>query len=96
MPTVYATHSFVQETADEVIVSFFEVVHPIINPAEKEEGAKLLRETGVVAECVARITIAKHKFPEMAQGFAETAKRILDRFGEIVNADDKSNNPEDS
>ncbi len=96
MPTVYATHLFVQETSDEVVASFFELVHPILN--KEDDNVAILKEAGVVAECVARITIAKHKFPSFAQTFADTADRILKKFQEIeaslekTNADDQSDN----
>lgn len=98
MPSVYATHFFVQDSPDEVILSFFEVVHPILPPdpgEERDKGLERLKQTGVVAECVARVTVAKHKFPGFAQAMMTTAKRIIEEFGGLEeNADNQSDNTE--
>ncbi len=96
LPSVYATHFFVQETPDEVVLSFFELVHPILLTEEGEERAaeiEMLRERGVIAECVSRVTVAKHKFPMFAQVMAATAERILKEFKSFEeNADNQPNN----
>ncbi|MCA1622793.1 MAG: hypothetical protein LC778_03175 [Acidobacteria bacterium] len=96
LPSVYATHFFVQETPDEVVLSFFEVIHPILPPEDGEERTehlKVLQGSGVVAECVSRVTVAKHKFPGFAQAMATTAERIVKEFESFEeNANNQSDN----
>lgn len=90
MPSVYANNTFVQETPDEVVISFFETVHPIIPPDQpKSETLKQLREKGVIAECVARITVAKHRFPAVAAVFSEIGNRILEQAGALEEGEEK-------
>ncbi len=93
MPSVYATHCFVQETPDEVVISFFELSHPIILPEQEASALEILKERGVVAECISRVVVAKHKFPQFAQAFTETSERIVEGFKQLEkNANNKSNN----
>ena len=93
-PSVYSTHLVVQDTSDEVVMSFFELIRPILPREMSEEDEKKLRETGVVAECVSRVTVAKHKFPSFAQAIAEAANRIVEEFEEMENANNQPNNTE--
>lgn len=98
MPSVYATHFFVQDSPDEVVLSFFELIHPILPPEvgeERDRAVERLKQIGVTAECVARVTVAKHKFPAFAQAMATTAERIIEEFERLEeNADNQSNNRE--
>lgn len=66
MPTLYAHHMTVQKTEDEYILSFYEVVPPIVAPEDKETQ-ELLRVKGIDAQCVARITVSKGRYPEFAR-----------------------------
>ena len=75
MPTLYAHHMVVQPGEHEVTISFFEVVPPLITD-NSEDQIKLLQEVGIVAECVARITVAKSRFP----GFAQVMQQILSQM----------------
>lgn len=86
MPSVYATHFFVQETQDEFVLSFYELVHPMIHPNAPPEQQTIMKqaikENGVFAECVSRITVAKHKLPS----FAEAMNTASDRFVQSIEA----------
>src|SRR5437016_13753739 len=63
MPGVYAQHLFIQPGSDEVVLSFFEIIPPLVAPGKSEdENLKQLRETGVVAECVARVIVPHARF----------------------------------
>ena len=76
MPSVYAHHMLVQSGEFEVVLSFFEITPPIITEKLPEsERLKILQEAGVVAECVARITIAKDRFPAFANALQDVMKQ---------------------
>jgi hypothetical protein len=92
MPALYAHHMVVQSGEHEVTISFFEVIQP---PILEKDQLKLLEETGVSAECIARIAIAKSRFPE----FVEVMKQALSRMSaqkevgmEQANADTSKHN----
>ena len=100
MPTLYAHHMFVQPAQHDVLLSFFEVIPPLVTATGEPspDQLKLLEETGITAECVARITIAKDLFP----GFAKAMNDILEQAtapsvtleAKEKNANDTRNNPE--
>lgn len=93
-PSVYATNLFVQDTADEVVLLFYEVVHPLVRPEDKKGAVERLKQEGVDAICVSRVVIAKHKFPGFAQAMNITAERIMAQFAELEkgNADNSTDN----
>lgn len=74
MPSVYAHHMLVQQGEDEVILSFFEIVAPPFIGGPTEEQLVALKEGGVVAECVSRVTVSKNKF----LGFAQAIQQVAD------------------
>jgi hypothetical protein len=97
MPSLYAHHMMIQPGEHEVLLSFFEVLPPP-SFGPDEEAIKKIQEVGVVAECVARITIAKDRFPSFARamhGILEALEAQPDE-GDTVqeNADDNRDNPE--
>ena len=99
MPSVYAHHMLVQPGQNEVLLSFFEVVPPLIAASGEPSGEqlRLLQETGVVAECVARITIAIASFPSFAKAMQDMLIHIpvpKDSQVEEDNAKNTRNNPE--
>jgi hypothetical protein len=70
MPSVYAHHMSIQPGESEVVLSFFEVIPPPIFPPD-ETALKQLSEAGVVAECVARVTIANNRFSNFVKAFQQ-------------------------
>lgn len=98
MPSVYAHHMLVQPGENEVILSFYELVLPPFAGPPSEETLKAIEEGGVVADCVARVTIAKNKFP----GFANAMQQIVDLLASenkdgtegTTDADNSGNNQE--
>ncbi len=77
MPGVYAHHLFVQPGPHEVILSFLEVIPPIMAPGQSpEENLKQLQETGVVSECVARVIVPNARFSSFAKIIEEMAARM--------------------
>ena len=88
MPSLYAHHMFVQHGQNEVILSFFEVIPPILTEDQAAERRKIVEEVGIVAECVARITIAKASFPNFANAMPQVAEQITHAEPSSQNADD--------
>src|SRR5438034_2408008 len=68
----YAHHLIVQGSDQEVTLSFFEALSPILLGTPEQQKATL--EKGIRAECVARIIISKKRYPEflkVMQGLIE-------------------------
>jgi hypothetical protein len=87
MPSVYAHHMLIQTGEQEMTLSFFEVIPPLIS-TDREENVKLLQEAGITAECVARITIAKRRFTAFASAMQQVAGQISsEQRGEEADAD---------
>jgi len=76
MPTLYAHHLMIQPGEHEVLLSFFEVIPPPA-VAKDADQMKKLQESGVIAECIARITIAKDRFPSFAKAMQDIL--VIDR-----------------
>ena len=66
----YASNFVVQRQQHEVVLSFFEVIGPIILSADEPPP------TVVPARCVARITIAKPRIQELVDILQKTAAAI--------------------
>src|SRR5947209_8601105 len=76
MPTVYAHHMMIQPGEFEVTLAFFEIMLPPIVRELTEEETKHLREQGLVAECVARVTVAAERFPNFARAMMQIAEAM--------------------
>lgn len=86
MPSVYAHHMLVQPGEFEIVLSFFEIVAPLVAEDINPEQLKALQDAGVVAECVARVTIAKDRFRLFTAAFQEAAKLFTPVEGTQANA----------
>jgi hypothetical protein len=64
MTSVTAHQLVIHTSPDAVLLSFFEVVPPMILPGSSEEQQKAIIQAGVIAECVARIIVPKSKYAE--------------------------------
>jgi len=73
-PSLYAHHMFVQPGEHEVLLSFFEIIPPPLTANPSETELNVVKDAGIVAECIARISIAKARFP----GFARAMQEIVD------------------
>jgi len=58
----YAHHLVTQTTENEVALFFFEILPPFLTGTIEERKETLKK--GVRADCVARVTIARSRFPE--------------------------------
>ena len=88
MPSLYAHHMFVQPTGHEIVLSFFEIITPIFPEKMTEDQITALREKGIIAECVARVTIAKDAFP----AFVDAMLKIDIKRGTQSDANDTADN----
>jgi hypothetical protein len=95
MPSVYAHHLLIQPGESEVIVSFFEIIPPLFINETLEERTERIKETGLVAECVARITVSIDKFPRFANAMMQVAEQLKgEKTAEQNDADDSKNKRE--
>jgi hypothetical protein len=92
MPSVYAQHMLIQPGLNEVLLSFFEIVPPIMTAmgSPSAEQIKQLQETGVVAECVARVTVANAVFPNFVRAMQDMLSQLPKKE---ENADNARDNP---
>ncbi len=74
--SLMAQHLFVQDLGEIVQLSFYEIVSPPIPPERMEENLARLRESGIVAECVARINVPASRFQSFADVMQQVAKDI--------------------
>jgi hypothetical protein len=74
MPSVYAHHLLAQQDEAEIILSFFEVMLPVVTT---DEQVKIIQQTGIPADCVARVTIAKHRFLRFMEILEKVREDIL-------------------
>src|SRR5260221_11668649 len=86
IPSLSAHHMIVQEDETDVVVSFFELVLPVI-PADVElrkQAIEELETNGVNAECVARIRIAKHRYGNFVKILSDINDRINNEIGVLL------------
>src|SRR6266498_3183497 len=90
MPSLYAHQMIVQPVQHEIVLSFFEVMPPI---AQTEEQVKAVQESGIIAECVARIMVSKAAFPNFVAALTSALKQLRDsqEKPEEANADNTRN-----
>ena len=80
MPSVVAQHLAVQPNDDGVLLSFFEVIPPIMPLDANEEQLKQLRATGIIAECVSKVFIPGSRY----QDFVSAMRSILPAESEQI------------
>ena len=79
----YATNMVVQHSEQEFILSFFELLPPIIlgTPQELE---KLDKMTSVRAECIARVIVSADRMPKFIEVLQQTLEKVAaKREGQI-------------
>ena len=76
MPSVYAHSMTLQVAENEAILNFYEVMPPLLIGEQQAEMLADLQETGLNAECVARVTIAKANLPKFADMINEFVAKL--------------------
>lgn len=74
-PSVYAQQVAIQPVREEILLSFFEIVPPLLL-SPSEEDLHRLESEGIPAECVAKVVVSKRVFLEIAELFGQTASRM--------------------
>lgn len=75
----YATHLIVQHTEHEFVLSFFEILPPIIFGPPEAVNAQLERLSAIPAECVGRIVVAADRMPAFVAVLQENLERYQSR-----------------
>lgn len=73
----YASNVFVQAGEQEVFLSFFETIPPILIGSPEENRAKLLELGAIRAECIARIIVNPELVPKLIQALQTTLDGYL-------------------
>lgn len=98
MPSVYAQHMTIQPSPNEIVLSFFEIVPPFLSTPTAEQ-IKQVQETGVVADCVARVTVSHAVFPNFVKAMQEVSDQLTtiaakeQKEQKEQNANDARDNP---
>ncbi len=71
--TRYANNVVIQHSKNEFVISFFEILPPLLLGSPQEVQAQLQQMRTIHAECVARIVMS----PESAQNFARALQQNL-------------------
>jgi hypothetical protein len=72
--TIHATSMVVQCDGRDFILSFFEVLPPLLLGEDIKEQAEKL--TSVRATCIARVLVPGNKFAAFAQALAKSVQRV--------------------
>jgi hypothetical protein len=70
----YAHQMVVQTMESEVILSFFEVIPPLLLGTPEQQ--KELIEHGIKAECVARIIVPKNRLPDFVKAMSDVQVKL--------------------
>ena len=73
----YATNFVVQHTDAEFILSFFEIVPPIVVGSEEERRAQIEKIPSVRADCVARIIVSPQRLPDFLKAIQTNLEKFL-------------------
>lgn len=76
----YATNIVVQHTDQEFIISFFEVLPPVVLGSPEEQKAKTEQIKSVRGECVARIIISVDRMPEFVEALQNNLEKYRSRI----------------
>lgn len=75
MPSIFAQNLLIQPMPESVSISFYETMLPPKVDLSKED-IEQLKEVGVLAECVARITMPPQAFIDAAEAMGRVAENI--------------------
>lgn len=86
MPSVYAHNLVIQTLPESIVISFFETILPPkveLTPEDLEQ----LKEVGLIAECVARITMSPGAFMDAADAMQRVASNLRAETGKQESKD---------
>jgi hypothetical protein len=81
----YVSNLVVQHTEHEFIISFFEILPPLLLGTPEEQQARLTRMNAIQAECVARIIVS----PEQMPTFIQAMQTVLEKYRSFVASRDQ-------
>lgn len=71
----YATNMVVQRLENEFLISFFEILPPMVLGEPSEISKKLKQINSVTANCVAQIIVSAEKMPAFVDALDNSIKR---------------------
>jgi hypothetical protein len=82
LATRYTTNYVVQQTEHEFIISFFEIVPPILLGPPDEVRAAAESITSIRATCVGRVVVAAERMPDLIRILRENMEKYHARHGQ--------------
>lgn len=76
-PAVYANHVVIQHTDHEFVVTFFELLPPLMSPDPARLAKEMARIKSVPARPVARIVMAPGRAQEFVAAFQDNISKFL-------------------
>ena len=73
--TRYSTNLLVQAAENEIILSFFEIIPPILLGSPDDIEAQLEQTEAIKAKCVARIIVSGEKFPDFLKAMGSQLEK---------------------
>lgn len=80
--TRYANNVIIQHSNNEFVLSFFEVLPPLLIGSHEEVQAQLAQMRSAHAECVARIVMNPQQVKNLARALQENLQKYLEQFPE--------------
>lgn len=75
-PPVHANQMIVQHTEHEFIVTFFELLPPVVNPDPAIQAQQLAELTSIQARPVAKVVMSAARAREFVAAFAENLRKF--------------------
>lgn len=83
MPSVIAHHLTIQPSEDGVLLSFYEVIPPVIRgEIPSQDEIKRIKETGVTAECVSKVFIPNSRYEAFVTAMSSILPNENEKEGE--------------
>lgn len=76
---VFANHMAVQHDDNEFLISFYQLTPPLAIPGPEAMKENIERAGGIVARCVAKIAISKHRMPAIVAAMAQNVAKQQSR-----------------
>jgi len=79
IPAVYANNVLIQHTDSEFIITFFEILPPIISPDPSRQNEEIARMKSVPARAVAKIIMAHEPAIQFQSAMQDNISKFLAR-----------------
>jgi len=83
LPSVIAQHLVVQPNEDGVLLSFYEVIPPLIKEeTPTEEDIKKIKDIGLIAECVSKVFVPGSRYEAFVRAMSSVLPKETEKENE--------------